>query len=287
MTSRWPGLGDCPPGTYPAGPPLSPEGYAARAPEVPPGFNTSLELPLSPGQAVRRMGHVPELRAGIQRVLQAGGALPSRVLPSQLQFFEQVWRRLPEQGVFSASLNFSNPLSIAMGSFRVPRSQALVLFELRPDVYTFSGADPFDWVPVTERRFAGQMGWDITIDGQRLANTRYELNPVARTQDNPVPSQNVGSTASQAEFAAVRAAEFGTSLGAGTAIQPQRTDRYGPKELPLSLWVKEGSTFSVSAAIFRRILFPVAFFEFDLAGVLMPAELAGTLFQQTSLRDQP
>jgi hypothetical protein len=240
--------------------------------------------PLNPERLRQLPG--PE-RDAIQRVLQAGGSLSSRLTHPTLQFFEQLWRRLPEQGIFSASLNFTNPLSIPMGSFRVPRTQALLLFDLRPDVYTFSGVDPFDWVPVTSRRFAGQMGWDITIDGQRLANTLYELNPVARTQDNPTPSTTPASVASQAEFSRVRAAQFGTSLGAGTALQPQRPERYGPRELPLTLWVKEGSTFAASAAIFRRILFPVAFFEFDLAGILMPAELATSLFQQTSLRETP
>jgi hypothetical protein len=225
------------------------------------------------------------LREGIQRVLQAGGALSSRVTHPSLLFFEQLWRRLPEQGIFSASLNFANPLSIPMGSFRVPRSQALLLFDLRPDVYTFSGLDPFETIPVEPRRFSTQMGWDVTIDGQRLANTKYELNPVARQQDNPSPSTGAGSVASAAEFAQARAAEFGASLGGGTAIQPQRPERYGPRELPLTLWVREGSTFAAAANIFRRILFPIAFF--DLAGVLMPAELATMLFEQTSLRSTP
>lgn len=270
-------LGDCPPGTYPLGPGLSPGGYAQPGDQ---GF--------SEGVPQARLQALPApLRNAIQRVLQAGGSLPSRVTHPTLTFFEQVWRRLPEQGVFSAGLNFANPLSIQMGVFRVPVSQTLLLFDLRPDVYTFSGVDPFDTIPVQERRFSTQMGWDITIDGQRVGNTRFELNPVARTAEQPAPSKLTGRAGSPAEFAAARAAQFGASLGTGTALQPQRPQRFGPAELPLTLWVNENSSFAVSASIFRRITFSIAFFEFDLAGLLLPSELATKLFQQTSLRETP
>lgn len=286
MTTRWPGLGDCPPGTYPVGPRLSPEGYARPGDAGGGGLTPSSSF--SEGVPAARLGALPApIRQGIQRVLQAGGAISSRVTHPSLLFFEQLWRRLPEQGIFSANLNFSNPLSIPMGTFRVPPRQTLLLFDLRPDVFTFSGADPFDWVPVANRRFSGQMGWDITIDGQRLGNTKFELNPIARVAEQPQPSQLSGRAGTPAEFAAARAAQFGASLGTGTALQPQRPERFGPRELPLTLWVNEGSTFAVSASIFRRILFPIAFFEFDLAGLLVPAELAATLFQQTSLRETP
>lgn len=278
-----PGLGDCPPGTYPLGPGLSPDGYS-----TPGGSNGGPPPVFREGVPVERLGALPApLRNAIQRVLQAGGSISSRVTHPSLLFFEQLWRRLPEQGVFSASLNFANPLSIQMGVFRVPRSQTLLLFDLRPDVYTFSGVDPFDTVPVAARRFSTQMGWDVTVDGQRVGNTKFELNPVARTAEQPAPSTLPNRAGSPAEFAAARAAAFGASLGTGTALQPQRPDRFGPRELPLTLWVNEGSSFAASASIFRRILFPIAFFEFDLAGLLLPSELASTLFQQTSLREVP
>lgn len=251
-----PAPGVCPPGTYPVGPGLSTQ--------------------VNPGVSQDRFSSIPvPLRDQVSRVILAGGALTSRLTHPAFSFFEQVWRRFPEQGIFSSTVTFEHPVSIPMGQFRVPKNQALLLFDLRPDIYTFASMDPFDWIPFPPRRLSGQVGWDVMINGSRPPNTRYELQPIVRQADQ---------ASVNAEFAAARANAFGASLGPGTALQPQRHQRYGPRELPLTLWVHENQTFQVNAGVFRRILAPVAFFEFDLAGILMPANLAADIFDATSPR---
>lgn len=233
-----------------------------------------------------RMGELPQpWRDAVQKVIFTGGALTPRLTHPMFTFFEQVWRRLPEQGIHSSATNPSQPLSIALGSFRVPHNQNLLLFDLRPDIYTYSGADPNDYVPVEPRRFAGQIGWDVTVDGQRPGNTRYELQPIPRQPDQTTQgSSQPGSTATAAEFAAARANQFGAALGAGLALQPQRHQRYGPESMPLTLWLRENQTFRATAGIFRRILSPIAFFEYDLAGILMPATVAADIFNAIAPR---
>lgn len=260
----------CPPGTYPVGP-------AAPVGPPPPAYvGGQPPVLVKEGVPRERLGSLPaETREKIERVMLAGGSLSSRITHPSLTFFEVLWRKLPEQGIHSASVDFSHPISIQMGAYQVAKQQALLIFDFRPDVYTFSGIDPYDWVPVAERRFAGQMGWDVTVGGQHPANTHFQLQPSPRQLD---------VASNDAQFAQVRANAFGTALGTGTALQPQRPTRYGPQSLPLTLWVKESTTFVASANIFRRILFPIAFFEFDFAGLLMPANLAAQIFNFTDLR---
>jgi hypothetical protein len=285
------GGGGCPPGTYPAGP------YPASSFGTPPVMVNAgaaaaqvLPIPVDRIQAASPFAR-NELDKVATRVIMAAGALSERITHPTFQFFEQIWRRLPEQGIHSTTVTPERPISIPMGAFRVPKQQALLLFDLRPDIYTFSGLDPNDWVPVEERRFSGQIGWDVTVDGTRQANTYYELQPLPRQSNQvglgDVSTPDPGTLAPASAFAAARANAFGASLGAGTALQPQRHQRYGPESLPLTLWVKEGQTFTASAGVFRRIMSPIAFFEFGLAGILMPANLAADIFEEIQPSTKP
>src|SRR5690606_34718145 len=92
--------------------------------------------------------------------------------------FEQLYRRLPEEGMYSPTLSPSRPFSFEMGAYTVPSRQALLLYDLRPDIYRFSGIDPGDYVPLETRRFGSIMGFDITVDQRHVGQMSFELDPV-------------------------------------------------------------------------------------------------------------
>lgn len=244
-----------------------------------------------PGGFVRPLT-AEELRARASRTVLAGGAL-NDVLTDDRQTtpFEQLFRRLPEDGIHDPTVSPTQPFKFECGAFRVPPQQALLLFDLRPDIYRFSGVDPNDAVPVESRRFGTQVGYEVTIDGNHPGNTRFELEPVRRQEGKEfLPNQgtdavdNPGRLPPSSAFVQARANRFGAASGAGTALLPQRPFRYGPSSLPLTLVVLENQSFAIHVVVFKPIQTPIAFFEFDMAGILAPITLAGAMLDAISLK---
>jgi hypothetical protein len=271
----------CPPGTFAVGPESSggpglplyqPSNDGGPSPEFGPGGLYSKGIP--PGRMEQTLQKMPWLR----QVFLAGGSLASQITHPTFTPFEQLYRRLPEQGVHSSNVTPSRPLTIFMGGFRVPPRQTVLIFDFRPDIYRFSGVDPNDFVPFETRRFSGQMGWDVQVDNQRSPNTKFELQPLPAQQED-TPDIRIGATAPASAFAAARANAFAATAGPGTALLPQRPRPYGPRDLPLTLVVPSGSRFVARAIFFRPIVAPIAFFEFDVAGIQMPANLAADMLR--------
>ena len=161
-----------------------------------------------------------------------------------------------------------------MGGFRVPREMGLLVFDFRPDIYRFVGVDAFDSVPFEDRRFARQVGFEVKVDGVHPWNTKFELEPGPRSAASDVYVDQLSRVAGElpppSAFAQARANSFGGAAGSGLATLPQRTQRVGAADLPLSLYLRENQTFEANVVCFRRILTPISFFEFDFAGILMP-----------------
>ncbi|HET6494210.1 MAG TPA: hypothetical protein VFH61_02460 [Thermoleophilia bacterium] len=224
----------------------------------------------------------------------AGGALNTVLTDSNsTQPFEQLFRRLPEQGIHSQAISPENPFLLELGSFVVPQQQALLLLDIRPDIYRFSGIDPNDAIPFEARRFGSQIGYDMTIDGSHPGNTRFELQPIARqeglgfsTQLDTDALDNPGSLPGNAAYTQARANRFGASSGAGTSLMPQRHFRFGAASLPLTLVVSEKEKVSFKAVIFKPIQSPIAFFEMDMAGILAPLNMVRNLLDCISLKGE-
>ncbi len=213
-----------------------------------------------------------ELACRAQRVQLAGAALNQVMVHPAVEPFEYMFRRLPEQGVHGA-VSPQNPFRIELGGFRVPEQMSLFIFDFQPRLYRFSGADPNDTMPFEDRRFSTQVGYAIFIDGIQPANLRFELQPIPR-QVAPaayVPSPpQPGQILPQTSFDQAAFNRFGASAGSGLATLPQRTERYGARDLPLCLYVRESQVFEPFAIFWRPVLTPIAFIEFDFAGILMP-----------------
>lgn len=212
-----------------------------------------------------------------QRVLLAGGAIQSMIMHPSVTPFEQLYRRLPEEGMFAVGVSPTKPFSFELGAFRVPGNMALMLFDLRPDIYRFSGIDAGDFVPVEARRFGSIMGFEITVDQKQPANIQFQVNPVPVQRGTPQAytppiSQSGQQVQPQSTFNIATASGFGAAAGPGLSLMPQRPTRYGPMSVPFTLFARSGQTVQVRCVIFRRIPSPIAFIEYDIAGMMMPEQ---------------
>jgi hypothetical protein len=224
------------------------------------------------------------------RVQLAGGFLNTLMVHPEVTPFEQLYRRQPEEGMFSDDVSPERPFSFELGAFRVPDTFVCLLFDLRPDIYRFSGVDAGDTVPVEARRFSSVLGFLPTIDGHQLANLLYQLDPLpiqtfqeAFTQPigsvsevPPALAQALGAT-NGARFNLSAATAFAAAAGAGDQLQPQRPVRYGALNVPFTLYVRPGSTFQVRCVLFNPLPSPIAFIEYDVAGMLIPELWVNTM----------
>lgn len=268
--------------------PSSGLGALAPAPQRPahaPVFGQT--APLAPGEP----GMQTSLECHYTRVGLAGGFLQSLLVDKTIVPWEQLYRRLPEDSMFNANTSPSRPFSFEMGAFRVPDNETLILTNLRPDIYRFSGIDPGDYVPVEPRRFSASLGFQIVVDNVAQGQVSFQLDPLAitATQEQfvnvPAPGTPVApSTFAEAAFnfngtlappppAVFNAAQsnsFANAGGAGLSLMPQRPHRYGPLSLPFSLYATGGQTVQVRCVVFRPLTSPIAFIEYDVAGIKVP-----------------
>jgi hypothetical protein len=86
-----------------------------------------------------------------------------------------------------------------------------------------------------------------------------------------------GATAT--DFANARAAAASSPGGPGLSLLPQRHERLGPLPLPFTLMVRENQRAAFKVVVFRPVPIPLAFFEVDVTGILMPANVADSLFK--------
>lgn len=210
------------------------------------------------------------------RVVLAGGQLASYVTPSAIVPFEAVWRRLPEDGIFTASP--SRPCQFEMGSFRVPQSMGLVLLDYRFDIYRPSGSAAGDYVPLEDNRLPTQVGWNIKSNANVQGNVRYELNPQPPAASAPAyePQPNPGlipggpaAPATDAQFDRARYAQAQAAAG-DLSLMPQRHHRSGLLHVPAPWTLHSNTSLTLSCSIFRAIPIPIAFFEAEVFGFLIP-----------------
>lgn len=222
------------------------------------------------GQAPAR----PMPGAGVTRVETVrahapGGEMLGYLQSEQILYFEQLYRKLPVDGLYNATP--SKPVTIVMGSFRVPRSQVLVILDYNFDIYRFSGAFAGDYVPVENNRLSTQVGWDITVNANRQGAVQYQIIPGVPTQSQqPYGPTAVGSTAQDWEFELVRSAELQGPAGPALSMMPQRHHRSGLVKASNNYVVRSTGDLIVTCSVINRIPTPIAFFEANVMGILMP-----------------
>jgi hypothetical protein len=208
------------------------------------------------------------------RVALAGGALNTLMLDPSIIPFEQLFRALPEEGMFNPNVRPSRPFNFEIGAFRVDNTMALALFDLRPDIYRFSGIDPGDSVPVEARRFAAVLGFDITIDQRHtMGNIQYQLDshPIDHSGGQAFrPATGTTDLFTQPDISA--ASSFASPAGSGDSLQPQRPHRFGAPSIPFMILARSGQTVQLRVVVFRPIPSPIAFIEYGMTGLLLPEQ---------------
>jgi len=207
-----------------------------------------------------------------------GGQLTSYLTPDSIVPFEAVFRRLPIDGIFTATPG--KPCQFEMGTVQVPISMGLVILDTRFAIYRPSGAAAGDFVELEDNRLSTQVGWDILSNVQRQGNYRYELNPLppASTSTPAYQGQpNLGviqgvqpGFASDDAFDAARAQQVQLSSGGGLSMMPQRHHRQGLLHVPAPWVLHSSEEFIMNCSVFRAIQIPIAFFESEVFGFMIP-----------------
>jgi hypothetical protein len=217
------------------------------------------------------------------RVSFAGGALNQLIMHPSVVPFEQLYRKLPEEGMFSLSVSPNRPFVFELGAFRVPDTMAIMLFDLRPDIYRFSGIDAGDFVPVEARRFSSIMGFDVQVDQRPQGNIQFQLDPAPiqfTGQQAFAPNPGVSDFSSVLNISS--ASSFANVAGTGNSLNPQRPEHYGAQSLPFTMFARSKQTVQIRCVIFRPIPSPIAFIEYDIAGILLPEKYMDQLLKQVS-----
>lgn len=214
---------------------------------------------------------------GVDRVVLAGGQLGSYLKPDSIVPLEFVFRRLPIDGIFSATP--SAPCQFEMGTIKVPAHQGFVVLDSRFAIYRPSGVVSGEFVELEANRLPTQVGWNIEADVQRQGNYRYELNPIPPAdstnpayQSNPNPGfipGGPGTPATDDQFTQAR--YTAAQSGAGDlSLMPQRHHRQGLLHVPAPWILHSDQELIVSCHVFRAVQIPIAFFEAEIFGYMLP-----------------
>lgn len=210
-----------------------------------------------------------------ERVVLTGGQLVSYLTPDSIVPLEFVFRRLPADGVFTATPK--NPFQFEMGQFLVPPNMGFVLLDYNFDIYRPSGAAAGDFVPLEENRLSTQVGWDLQSNGNRQGNYRFEVNPIPPANNSSGTSNRNGYVppgdpvfATEDQFEAARFTQAANPVGDALSLMPQRHHRQGLLHVPAPWVLHTSSVLTASCRIMRGIPIPIGFFECGIFGILIP-----------------
>lgn len=204
------------------------------------------------------MGEVPPAL-----VHEPGGDVMRRLQHPAFTTLERMQRiGPPTSGAwFSPQVSLSNTVQFELVNFEVPRGQQAWVFDYEFQVYRQSGVDPGDIVKAEEGRYSSSIGFDVTVDGQRIGAIQYGLVPVPQPSTfRPVPPSFEQGTATQ-----------------GRSLLPARLLVAGARGAPFTVIANEGQRVVLTCVIFRRLRTAVAAIEGRLGGYLVATNFAQAL----------
>lgn len=219
---------------------------------------------------------------GVERTVSAGGAIVELFQHPGFLQLESFFRKLAEQAMFTASPE--RPFKFELGSIVVPKNQALLIADYSFAIHRLSGAAAGDTVPLEPERLSTLLAFDFTVNANRAATLRMEIDPVPiEATKEAYLSQQTGGTvfpgapggaglarANALQFNLARYARSVVPAGAGLAALPNRPGRAGPRDMPFTQYAVENQRVQGTCTIFRPIPIPLAFFQLDVSGFLMP-----------------
>lgn len=207
--------------------------------------------------------------SGALRVQLAGGLLPQLALHSSLIPIDQLYRRLPEAGLFQATP--TRPYTIVMGQYQVPDNQLLFLLDWRFDVYRPSGAIAGDTLPVSERSWSLQIGWDVLFSDKHPPTMgAFQIVPSVPPPGMLNEQFALGVPSPNDAFARMRALQNQIPGGAGASMLPQRHRRDVQPEMPFTYIVEQNTVVEFRMIAINAVTTPLAFFEAEFSGLIVP-----------------
>jgi len=212
--------------------------------------------------------------SGAVRAQLAGGFLPQLALHSSLQPIEEVFRKLPTAGLYTATP--TRPFTIFMGSYTVPDNMVLFLLDWRFDIYRPSASIVGDTVPVEERSWALSIGWDVQFSDKRPSTNAYEITPALPPPGLVGNLPNQGVPSSDDAFARMRAMNTQLPGGAGMGMLPQRHRRDVQPQMPFTYILQPRQVVQMRMIAINPVSIALAFFEAEFSGLIVGA----TTFQR-------
>lgn len=215
-----------------------------------------------------------------------GGNLVSALQPNGFTTIERLFRAAPQEAWFSPSVSPTSPVQFDLGSFQVPANQHLWIMDYEFSVYRQSGIDPGDIIRAEDGRFSGVMGFDININGRRMGNLLYQLDPqpvqIAQTGFAPP----VGTRATQAQFNSAAFNSFAATSGQGLSLLPVRRARQGVDSSvgPFTMIAHATDVVTLTAVIFKTVMSPITAIEGRFMGYTVTASMSETLLMRTRAR---
>jgi hypothetical protein len=216
----------------------------------------------SAGQQAGPRGFGPEPKL----IHSPGGDLLERIQHPAFDTTEYMFRALPEDSWFSPGTNTRRPIKFEFGAFTVPESQNFLVTDYEFVALRQSGVDPFDFVQAAPYRFSGFMGFDITVNGRRMSDLFYQLDPAPVQFQKQSFQSAFDRLAPTGNFNRSAANSFGSVAGEGTSLLPVRPNVQGSRRMPFTIIAEAGSKVSLSAVIFRRVTAPLAGLQASVAG---------------------
>jgi hypothetical protein len=211
-------------------------------------------------------------------VHEPGGDFIRELLHPQLVIFEELYRVLPDDAWFQPTVSPAQPIQFELGSFTVPNGQQLWVYDYEFSVFRLSGMDAGDFVKAEAGRFAGVLGFDITVNGRRPAHLLYQLDPipvpVTRQSFDP-QNQSVAASFTRSSFNS-----FAANASPALSLLPVRRAVQGAEGAPFTLVAQQGDKVALSCVIFKQVKSPIATIEARHAGFLLQTNLAETLINR-------
>jgi hypothetical protein len=217
-------------------------------------------------------------------VVQPGGEVLNRFRSQEYTIFERMFRILPAEGWFSPRVRPARPLTVELGSYVVPRNRALWLFDYSFSVYRPSGVDPGDFLRAEVGRFSNQLGFDLTIAGDRLADIKYELDPHPDAPNRTAFAPVVAANQTAGVFNRSAANAYAVTAGPGSSLLPVRRPVQGAEGYPFTFVVIEGQAVALSMVIFNRLRAALSAVEGRMGGYLLERQLSDHLINSVRPR---
>lgn len=244
-----------------------PQGPAARAP----GGQKTESGPFQP--------EVPQVQTA-----NPFGALYPHVQHPTFKSFERMFRTQSEAAFYDPNLSPERPLAFTVGSFRVPERHYLIVQGYEFSAAKVTGTAATDTVPLEEERMGALWCFDLDVDGLRTPRQcEYEIDPVPiqlQKEGFEATTTSGGRANTNSFFNRAAARSFALAGGPGRAALPFRTEHYGPQGHPFTLLVPPNQIVTGSCIIFRPLVVPLAYVQFDITGFLLPALLLERFMRQ-------